>query len=94
MQPILTSASPELGLGVGVASGRVSVGVVGGARLEYVAVGSTVNLAARLCQMARAGQILFDRETRALLGDDRRLTEESRLTLKGFSEPVPVYAFA
>jgi adenylate cyclase len=84
----------DLGLGIGIASGPVSVGVVGGARLEYVAVGSTVNLAARLCQIARSGQILLDRHTRELLGDDRRLTEEARVTLKGFSEPVPVYAFA
>ena len=84
----------DLGLGIGIASGPVSVGVVGGARLEYVAVGSTVNLAARLCQIARSGQILLDRRTRELLGDDRRLTEEARVTLKGFSEPVPDYAFA
>jgi adenylate cyclase len=84
----------HLGLGIGIASGPVSVGVVGGARLEYVAVGSTVNLAARLCQIARGGQILLDRRTRELLGDDQRVTEEARVTLKGFSEPVPVYQFA
>ena len=83
-----------LGIGIGIASGKVSVGVVGGARLEYVAVGSTVNLAARLCQSAQSGQILVDRETRKLLGDDGRLTEEPRVTLKGFSEPVAVYAYA
>jgi len=86
--------SEGLGLGIGIASGPVSVGVVGGARLEYVAVGSTVNLAARLCQIARNGQILLDQRTRELLGDDRRLKEEPRATLKGFSEPVAVYAFA
>jgi class 3 adenylate cyclase len=84
----------DLAVGIGIASGPVSVGVVGGARLEYVAVGSTVNLAARLCQIARSGQILLDRETRELLGDDGRLTEEPRVTLKGFSEPVRVYAYA
>ena len=72
----------------------MSVGVVGGARLEYVAVGSTVSLAARLCQIARSGQILLDRETRELLGEDGRLTEEPRVTLKGFSEPVRVFAYA
>ena len=83
----------DLGIGIGIASGPVSVGVVGGARLEYVAVGSTVNLAARLCQTAHSGQILVDRETYELLGDDGRLTEEPRVTLKGFSEPVRVYAY-
>ncbi len=88
-----TGKDHDLSLGIGIATGPVSVGVVGGARLEYVAVGSTVNLAARLCQFARGGQILFDRRTRELLGDDRRLTEETRVTLKGFADPVPVYAF-
>jgi len=87
-------ADHDLGLAVGIASGPVSVGVVGGARLEYVAVGSTVNLAARLCQVAASGQILLDRRTRELLGNDARVTEKERVTLKGFSDPVPVYAFA
>ena len=87
-------ADHGLGLAVGIASGPVSVGVVGGARLEYVAVGSTVNLAARLCQVAASGQILLDRRTRELLGNDTRVTEKERVTLKGFSDPVPVYAFA
>jgi len=86
-------ASDELGVGIGIASGPVSVGVVGGARLEYVAVGSTVNLAARLCQVARSGQILIDAKTRELLGEDGRLKEEPRVTLKGFTDPVPVFAF-
>ena len=99
-EPVLRAAGASgaddarLGLGIGIASGPVSVGVVGGAVLEYVAVGSAVNLAARLCQMAHAGQTLIDAETRRLLGDDGRVTEASRVTLKGFSEPVPVYAFA
>jgi len=92
--PNFLGSATGLGVGVGIASGPVSVGVIGGARLEYVAVGSTVNLAARLCQNAQSGQILLDRQTRELLGDDLRLREESSLTLKGFSEPVPVYAFA
>ena len=88
------SGAPGLGVGIGIASGPVSVGVVGGARLEYVAVGSTVNLAARLCQTAQSGQILVDRETREILGDDARLTEGPRVNLKGFSEPVRVFAYA
>ena len=40
----------RLGLGLGVASGVVAVGVIGNAsRLEYTAVGPAVNLSARLC---------------------------------------------
>lgn len=51
----------EVGLGVGVASGTVTTGAVGGSRrLEYVAVGSAVNMAARLCDKAANGEILTD----------------------------------
>jgi adenylate cyclase len=80
------------GVAVGIATGEVAVGVVGGARLEYVAVGSTVNLAARLCQIARAGQILVDERTRALVGDGAGLSEETAADLKGFKEQVAHYS--
>lgn len=51
----------QLGLGIGIASGQVTTGAVGGARrLEYVAVGSAVNMASRLCDKAANGEILMD----------------------------------
>src|SRR2546422_3632925 len=53
-------------LGVGVASGAVTVGAIGGeARLEYAAVGRAVNLATRLCARADAGQVLVDERVAA-----------------------------
>ncbi|MDB5972856.1 MAG: adenylate/guanylate cyclase protein [Hydrocarboniphaga sp.] len=79
---------PRLGIGVGVASGPVTVGVIGGiARLEYTAVGSAVNLACRLCEQAHDGEILIDDTTQLGAGS---LTASSRepLILKGFGEPV------
>jgi class 3 adenylate cyclase len=68
----------QVGLGVGVASGTVTTGAVGGSRrLEYVAVGSAVNMAARLCDKAANGEILTD------VGVGQ--TAELRLGLKGYS---------
>ncbi len=85
----------RLGLGVGVASGFVTVGVLGTAsRLEYAAVGSAVNLAARLCAEAAAGEVLVDQRTAALLAarDERtRLSAGAQLRLKGFQEVVPSF---
>jgi len=44
----------QIGLGIGVASGYITVGMIdSAARLEFVAVGSAVNLASRLCDHAR-----------------------------------------
>src|SRR6185369_12580505 len=60
-----------LGVGVGVASGFVTVGVIGGAsRLEYTAVGPAVNLASRLCSEAAHGEILIDGRTLDLLDEE------------------------
>src|SRR4029079_10154351 len=56
-----SEADLRRGVGVGVASGYVTVGVIGAAsRLEYTAVGPAVNLAARLCSEALHGAILVD----------------------------------
>ena len=86
----------DLGLGVGIASGYVTVGAIGGARrLEYAAVGPPVNLAARLCAHAESGQILADQRTVGLIGDngrEYRLQKLDAVTLKGFTRPVAEFA--
>jgi len=96
-QTMLTARSlePPVGIGVGVATGAVTVGAIRGAgRLEYVAVGNAVNLAARLCDRASNNQILSDRRTIEELGDtqDFQISEQSPEDLKGFPEPIPVVA--
>jgi len=92
-------AGVELGIGVGVASGYVTVGVIGSsARLEYVAVGPALNLASRLCARAEAGSVLTDQRTVALLdehdGHGSRFSFEQMgsVELKGFARPVTVFA--
>ena len=89
----------QLGVGVGVASGFVTVGVIGGAsRLEYTAVGPAVNLSSRLCSEASHGEILLDGRTLELLGADaerqHRLRPGEALMLKGFVQPVQSYTLA
>lgn len=85
----------HLGVGVGVASGFATVGVIGGAsRLEYTAVGTPVNLASRLCSEASHGEVLVDERTIDLLGtatprDDVRTG--LALQLKGFAVPIQSY---
>jgi class 3 adenylate cyclase len=85
----------HLGVGVGVASGFVTVGVIGaGSRLEYAAVGPAVNLAARLCSEAAHGEVLVDARTASLAagsGQTAALVPATSLNLKGFREPVPSF---
>lgn len=87
-----SSDTHGLGIGLGVASGFVTVGVIGSqSRLEYTAVGAAVNLASRLCEQALHGEILIDGRTMELAGD---VVLESRpaVAIKGFAEPVSLYA--
>jgi class 3 adenylate cyclase len=90
-----SDAELHLGVGVGVASGFVTVGVIGAAsRLEYAAVGPAVNLASRLCSEAAHGEVLIDARTIELLGEEARRPElqpGESLQLKGFQQPVQSY---
>ena len=93
-----SDADLHLGLGVGAASGYVTVGVIGAAsRLEYTAVGPAVNLASRLCAEAAHGEILVDPRTTELLESSvhrQELRAGEPLRLKGFPAPVQSYLLA
>lgn len=82
----------KLGIGLGVASGPVTVGVIGSAsRLEYTAVGSAVNLASRLCEQAEDSEILVDQRTVDLAGE-AGLESRASINVKGFGDGVAHYA--
>jgi adenylate cyclase len=82
----------ELGFGVGVAAGYATLGCIGfEGRFHYGAIGSTVNLASRLCDEAPDGQVLVNARIRAALGDRATFEPLSELTLKGFSRPVRAF---
>ena len=70
---------------------RRSALLVSRAAREYSAIGTVVNLAARLCAEARDGQILVDSKVREAL--DERATAEplGELTLKGLRRPIAAY---
>ncbi|HUS23697.1 MAG TPA: adenylate/guanylate cyclase domain-containing protein [Candidatus Binatia bacterium] len=86
-------AGPRLGIGVGVASGYVTVGVIASSgRFEYTAVGPAVNLASRLCQCAADGEVLVAAATveqSAQPSGEPRLEPRKPVEVKGYAEPVP-----
>jgi adenylate cyclase len=97
--PITTrysSADGVLDSGIGVASGVLTVGIIGGeGRLEYAAVGQAVNVASRLCDHAAAGEILIAEETfHFLAGTDlaQQCVARPARMLKGFAAPVTNFA--
>lgn len=82
----------ELDVAFGIASGYVYVGNIGfEGRMDYAAIGKTTNLAARLCSVAKGGQILIGRKTYYQVEDKIEVEEIPPLEVKGFSKPVQAY---
>ncbi len=85
----------EIEVGIGLNSGPVVVGNVGGAgRLEFSVIGDAVNVAARVEAATRetGDVILISENTAELLGDRDDLEPRSGVELKGKSEPVALFA--
>ena len=79
----------ELDLGVGIAQGYATIGAIGfEGRLDYGAIGTVTNLAARLCGEAKPGQILASRRVAAQLEGEIEVEDVGELTLKGFQRSV------
>jgi adenylate cyclase len=82
----------HLGFGVGVSLGYATLGLVGfEGRFDYMANGSVVVLAARLCAEAEAGQIVVSQRVLGALGDAVEAAPLGALPLKGFPQPVPAF---
>ena len=82
----------ELGFGVGVAQGYATLGRIGfEGRYDYAAIGTVVNLASRLCDAARDGQILINEPVLAATENIAPAEPLGELTLKGLHNPVSAY---
>jgi adenylate cyclase len=82
----------EVGLGVGIAQGEATLGVIGFEhRWEYAAIGNVPNLAARLCGTARAGEIILDAQTEHDLTHLADTEPMGPLELRGFQQPVVAF---
>jgi class 3 adenylate cyclase/HAMP domain-containing protein len=80
----------SLGFGVGVALGYATLGQIGfERRLEYAAIGSVTNLASRLCDEAKAGQIVVSQRAYGMVEQWAEAAPIDALNLKGFNHPVP-----
>lgn len=82
----------DLALGIGIAVGFATLGRIGfEGRFDYGAVGSVVNLTARLCSEALGGQILLAERAYAAVEGVVTAEPVGPLTLKGFHRPVSAY---
>jgi adenylate cyclase len=82
----------DLGFGIGIAHGFATLGTIGfEGRFDYAAIGTVSNVASRLCDEAKPGQILISPRVR--LAVDKAVTIEpvGEFTLKGIRRPMTAY---
>ncbi len=93
LQALLIDDGSHMAARAGIATGRVVVGdLVGEVGREAEAItGEAPNLAARLRQVARLGQVVIGATTRRPLGQAFDLEDLGRHHLKGFAAPVPAW---
>jgi adenylate cyclase len=87
----------DLHMGIGIAQGFATLGGIGfEGRIDYGAIGTVTNLAARLCGEAAGGEILLSQRVHGALqqgaGNGRwALQEAGEYALKGFQRKVPAW---
>jgi len=82
----------DIGFGIGIAHGFATLGTIGfEGRFDYAAIGTVSNVASRLCDEAKPGQILIS--PRVLTKVENAVTVEpvGEFTLKGIRRPVMAY---
>ena len=82
----------DLGFGIGIAHGYATLGTIGfEGRFDYAAIGTVSNVASRLCDEAKPGQILIS--PRVLLAVEDAVTAEAvgEFELKGIRRPLAAY---
>jgi adenylate cyclase len=86
----------EFDVGIGLDTGVVVVGAIGAAsRVEYTAIGSTVNRAARLQSIShdQPHRIVVSQPCLDAMGSQANVMSLGAVSLKGFTAPEPVYVF-
>ncbi len=83
---------PEIKMGVGINTGEVVVGNIGGnRRSKYGVVGSNINLASRIESYTVGGQIMISRNTLEEVGSIVKIMQQKSVRIKGFSESITIY---
>ena len=82
----------EIGFGIGIAHGFATLGTIGfEGRFDYAAIGTVSNVASRLCDEAKPGQILISPRVLMAVEDAISVEPVGEFKLKGISRPLATY---
>jgi class 3 adenylate cyclase len=82
----------DIGFGIGIAHGFATLGTIGfEGRFDYAAIGTVSNVASRLCDEAKPGQILISPRVLMAVEEDITVEPVGDFTLKGIRRPLTAY---
>jgi class 3 adenylate cyclase/putative methionine-R-sulfoxide reductase with GAF domain/DNA-binding FrmR family transcriptional regulator len=82
----------DIGFGIGIAHGFATLGTIGfEGRFDYAAIGTVSNVASRLCDEAKPGQILISPRVLAAVENAVKVEPVGEFELKGIRRPLAAY---
>jgi len=82
----------DIGFGIGIAHGFATLGTIGfEGRFDYAAIGTVSNVASRLCDEAKPGQILISPRVLMAVEKDITVAPVGDFALKGIRRPLAAY---
>ena len=82
----------EIGFGIGIAHGFATLGMIGyEGRFDYAAIGTVSNVASRLCDEAKPGQILISPRVLTKVENAVKVEPVGEFELKGIRRPLAAY---
>jgi adenylate cyclase len=91
-QERVTRGQDVVKIGIGINSGEVVAGYLGSSKaLEYTVIGDVVNTGARLCSLAKAGQIIISEHTYERVKDYFEVDELPPTAVKGKSQALKIF---
>jgi PleD family two-component response regulator len=82
----------DLSLGIGISTGYATLGTIGfEGRIDYAAIGNATNMASRLCDEAKAEQILISHKTKVKIEKEFKTRSLGTVQMRGFSKSLPIH---